>query len=246
MEGLAHVRRRVLAPLWARNVTLAAGIAALTTAAPCAPAGEKSNRWKPRIRAFEAQDRQDFPPKRGILFIGSSSIVGWDLSRHFPHLPVINRGFGGSHLSDAVHYADRIVLPYEPRIILLYAGDNDIAAGKSPQRVLADYRKFVAKVHRALPETRILYIAIKPSIRRWKLVDRMREANASIRAVAAKDERLVFVDVEKPMIGEDGRPREELFRADGLHLNPEGYRLWSDLVRPHLHVPQGPTIRKGS
>ena len=194
------------------------------------------NRWEPKILQFEAMDRRQFPPQDGILFVGSSSIVGWDLAKCFPDLPAINRGFGGSQISDSVTYAGRIVLPYRPKIIVFYAGDNDVAAGKSPRQVLADYREFVAKVHQGLPETRIVYIAIKPSIRRWKLVDKMREANALIEAVAAKDGRLTFVDVDKPMIGDDGKPRGEIFKPDGLHLNPEGYRLWSDLVRPHLKL----------
>jgi lysophospholipase L1-like esterase len=197
---------------------------------------QKQNRWESRIRAFEAQDKKQPPPKEGILFVGSSSIVGWDLKKCFPGLPAINRGFGGSQVADSVHFAERIVLPYRPRVIVLYAGDNDVAAGKTPQQVLADYRAFVNKVHAALPKTRIVFVAIKPSLRRWHLVGKMREANRLIRAAAAKDPRLVFVDVDGPMIGADGKPRPELFRKDGLHLNAAGYKLWSDLVRPHLKL----------
>ncbi|HUT13320.1 MAG TPA: SGNH/GDSL hydrolase family protein [Thermoguttaceae bacterium] len=196
----------------------------------------QENRWEATIGRFEAQDRQASPPEQGILFVGSSSIVGWDVKKHFPDLPVINRGFGGSQIADSVHFAERIVLPYRPKIIVFYAGDNDVASGKSPQRVLADYQSFVAKVHRALPETRIVFIAIKPSISRWQLIDKMREANALIAAVTEKDQRLAFVDVDKPMLGDDGRPRGEIFKDDGLHLNAAGYELWSDLVRPHLKL----------
>jgi len=198
------------------------------------PPGETENRWEPRIRAFEARDREEMPPPGGILFVGSSSIVGWDVKQCFPGLPIVNRGFGGSQVADSLHFAERIILPYRPKIIVLYAGDNDVAAGKSPERVLADYRALVEKIHGALPETRIVFVAIKPSIRRWKLVEPMREANRLIRAVTEKDPRLEFVDIDGPMIGPDGRPRPELFRSDGLHLNAEGYKLWSGLVRPHL------------
>ena len=197
---------------------------------------KQQNRWEPRIRAFEAQDKKRPPPEEGILFVGSSSIVGWNLKKCFPDLPALNRGFGGSQVADSVHFAGRIVLPYRPRVIVLYAGDNDVAAGKKPQQVLADYRAFVNKVHAALPKTRIVFVAIKPSLRRWHLVDKMREANRLIRAAAEKDPRLVFVDVDGPMTGADGKPRPELFRKDGLHLNAEGYKLWSDLVRPHLKL----------
>lgn len=222
-----------------RRVLLVAAILVIATGSLPAQTGKKKeNRWEPNVRRFETQDRQNAPPENGILFIGSSSIVGWHLDECFHGLPVINRGFGGSHLADSVHFAERIVLPYKPKIIVLYAGDNDVAAGKSPRQVLGDYRQFVDKVHRALPNTRIVFIAIKPSIRRWKLVGKMREANKLIRAATEKDGRLVFVDIDEPMIGDDGKPRTELFQKDGLHLNAEGYKLWSDLLRPHLRPEQ--------
>lgn len=207
--------------------------------APAAEArAQQENRWEPKIRQFEEQDRKAMPPAGGILFVGSSSIVGWKVDECFPGLPVINRGFGGSQVADSVHFADRIVLPYRPKVVVLYAGDNDVASGKSPEQVLGDYRQFVEKVHAGLPETRIVFVAIKPSIRRWHLVDKMREANGLVRAASEKDERLVYVDVDGPMIGDDGKPRAELFKPDGLHLNAEGYKLWSALVLPHLKLDQ--------
>lgn len=196
----------------------------------------KENRWESRIRAFEAKDRENPPAKGGVVFIGSSSIVGWHLDECFPNLTAVNRGFGGSEIADSVHFADRILINYEPRVVVLYAGDNDIAHGKSPQQVLADYKAFVAKVQAALPKTRIVFVAIKPSLARWKLVDKMREANRLIREVTEGDPRQVFVDIDRPMIGPDGTPRKELFKPDGLHLNADGYKLWSDMVRPHLAV----------
>ncbi len=192
------------------------------------------NRWEPNIRKFEAQDREASPLEGGVLFVGSSSIVGWDLERHFPDLPVINRGFGGSQIADSIHFAPRIVLPYKPRTVVLYAGDNDINAGKTPQQVLADFREFVGMVHAELPKTKIVFIAIKPSIRRWHLIDPIREANRLVREATVKDDLLGFVDVDPPSIGEDGKPRPELLKPDGLHLNDDGYKLWSSLVRPHL------------
>jgi len=158
----------------------------------------------------------------------------WKLDDHFAELPVINRGFGGSQIADSIQFADRILLPYEPRIVVLYAGDNDVAAGKTPERVLADYRLFVKTVHDRLPKTRIVFIAIKPSIARWRLVEKMRKANSLIRAVTKEDERLSFVDIDTPMIGDDGQPRKDLFLKDGLHLNADGYKLWASLVKPHL------------
>jgi lysophospholipase L1-like esterase len=193
-------------------------------------------RWEPQIAAFEKQDQEQAPPRNGILFVGSSSIRGWKLEEYFAELPVINRGFGGSQIADSVHFADRIVIPHQPRIVVLYAGDNDIAKGKNPQQVAADYREFVRTIHAALPRTSIVFISIKPSLRRWEMVEKMRRANALIQAFSDKDERLRYVGIDAPMIGEDGTPRKELFKSDGLHLNAAGYQLWADALRPHLEI----------
>jgi lysophospholipase L1-like esterase len=144
----------------------------------------------------------------------------------------MNRGFGGSHISDVNHFAGRIVLPYKPKVIVFYAGDNDIAAKKSPQRVLDDYRLFVSLVHAELPKTRVIFIPIKPSPSRWSLWPQMKEANAMIRDFMKKDDRLFFADTATPMLGRDGKPRAELFVEDGLHLNAEGYKLWTDVLTP--------------
>lgn len=191
-------------------------------------------RWEEAIQAFEKQDAEQFPPEDAILFTGSSSIRMWDLKTWFPELKAINRGFGGSHIEDSIYYADRIVLPYRPRIVLLYAGDNDIAGGKSPERVAADFKTFVKAVHKTLPDTRIGFICIKPSIRRWNLIEPMRKANRLIQDFTKTDKRLFYIDIDTPMIGEDGRPKADLFLDDGLHLNEAGYRLWSEIVKRTL------------
>lgn len=208
--------------------------------APASWAAEESNppydpsRWEKNIQAFEAKDKEKPPALGGILFVGSSSIRLWDTEKCFPGLGIINRGFGGSQMEDSVYYAPRIVLPYQPKTIAVYAGDNDIQSGKTPQAVLKDFQQFVKIVHHSLPETRIVYIAIKPSISRWDKVDRMREANHAIRAFAEATEGVEFADIDTPMIGEDGRPRPSLFRDDGLHLNEEGYALWTKILRPFI------------
>ncbi|MBX3436917.1 MAG: hypothetical protein KF861_05470 [Planctomycetaceae bacterium] len=192
------------------------------------------SRWESAIQEFERRDRVSAPAPGGVLFVGSSSIRLWDLATSFPDKELINRGFGGSQIADSTQFAERIVLPYAPRTIVLYAGDNDIAGGKTPCEVLADFQAFVGVIHDHLPETRIVYIAIKPSLKRWNLVHKMRAANALIRSTCEDDERLQFVDIDAPMIGADGRPRPELFVDDGLHLSPAGYELWSRLVRPFI------------
>lgn len=195
---------------------------------------DPSERWEATIKKFEERDKKNLPKKNGVLFVGSSSIRMWKLDRSFPDLNAINRGFGGSEVADSLYYADRIVLKHKPRIIFMYAGDNDIAKGKSPQRVFDDYKKFVAKVHAELPKTKIAYIAIKPSIARWKLVGKMREANTMVREYAEKHDLLSFVDIDTPMMGEDNKPMHGLFIKDGLHLSDKGYEMWTKEVRKHL------------
>ena len=227
MRPMGHIPAR-LAALAGWLLLAATGLAAERAAPPAA------NRWERTIRAMEQRDAKRPPPKREILLCGSSSARGWNVRKHFPDHKVVNRGFGGSQIHDSTHFADRIILPLEPRILLLYAGDNDIASGKAPELVCEHFKLFVAKIHAALPTCRIVFIAIKPSIRRWKLVGKMREANRLIKAVAATDERLDYVDIDTPMIGPDGKPRKELFKPDGLHLNAEGYALWTRLVLPYL------------
>jgi lysophospholipase L1-like esterase len=191
-------------------------------------------RWEKAIAAFEKQDKEKPPPKNAILFAGSSSIRLWNLPKSFPGLDVINRGFGGSQIAESTHFAPRIIIKHQPRLVVLYAGDNDMAVGKSPEQILADFQAFVKTIHKDLPKTRIAFIAIKPSIARAKLSDRQQKANALVAAECKKDDRLVFIDVVKPMLGPDGKPRPELFGKDGLHMNEKGYELWTGLVRPLL------------
>lgn len=191
-------------------------------------------RWEKNMQAFEERDAKTPPPKGEVVFIGSSSIVGWNLPKYFPDLKAVNRGFGGSQIADSVQYADRILIPLEPRIVVFYAGDNDIASGKTPEAVLDDYKAFVAKVHAKLPQARIIYIAIKPSIRRWALWEKMQAANKLIAEHSKGDKRLAYLDIATPMLGPDGKPKPELFVKDGLHLSPEGYELWTGLLRPLL------------
>lgn len=195
---------------------------------------KKARRWEKAIQALEDRDKKTPPPKGAILFAGSSSIVGWKLNQYFPDLQTINRGFGGSRIPDSTEFADRIIIPCAPKIIVFYAGDNDIAGGAAPEKVAEDYKAFVKKIHDALPETKIIFISIKPSIARWKLWDKMQAANRLIAEFTLTDKRLAYVDVGPPMLGEDGKPKPELFVKDGLHLSPAGYELWTKLLLPHL------------
>jgi lysophospholipase L1-like esterase len=220
--------------------TIAISILALLSSLAATPAVAQQadtsfRQWEGDIRAFERSDSAQPPAKHGILFVGSSSIRMWEtLASDFPDLPVINRGFGGSELHDVAHFANRIVLPYKPRVIVVYAGDNDLANGRTPQQVLNDFRRLVRTVHRALPRTRIVFVAVKPSIARWNIIGRIREANTIVRRYTRTDTRVDFADVFTPMLGANGQPRKELFGEDGLHMTREGYELWTRVVRPYL------------
>jgi lysophospholipase L1-like esterase len=191
-------------------------------------------RWEKEIQAIEQRDREKAPPREAVLFAGSSSIRFWDVAKSFPGLAVVNRGFGGSQIADSTHFADRLILKHSPRAVVFYAGDNDIAAGRTPEQVLADFKAFTARIHDGLPKTKIVFLAVKPSPARWKLFDVQQKANALVEAYCKSDGRLLFVDVVKPMLGDDGRPRRELFVLDGLHLNEAGYKLWAELLKPYL------------
>jgi lysophospholipase L1-like esterase len=188
--------------------------------------------------AFEAADKATPPPQDAILFIGSSTIVRWrTLARDFPEHPVINRGFGGSQIADSVFYADRIVIPYRPRLIVLRAGGNDIHAGKSPEQVADDFQAFVERVRAKLPEVRIAYMPINASLLRWANVEREKKANELIKAYIATGKNLDYIDAFEATLGTDGKPRENLFVKDRLHFNDEGYKILTSIVRKHLPLP---------
>jgi len=170
------------------------------------------------------------------VFVGSSSIRLWpDLASAFPNAPVLNNGFGGSTLPDVIYYTPLLVLPYAPRLVVLYAGDNDLAAGRTPEQVLGDYTTFVRLVRQTLPATRVVFISIKPSPSRWALAAPTRAANALIAQAIARDTLAAYVDVFTPMLGASGRPHPELFRADSLHMTPAGYALWRARLTPVIH-----------
>lgn len=191
--------------------------------------------FEKEIKAFEASDQEQPPPKDAVLFIGSSTIRIWkSLPTDFPELTVINRGFGGSQIADSTRYADRIAIPYHPSRIVMYAGDNDLAAGKTPERVLEDFQDFVKKIRSALPDVPITFISIKPSIARWKLVDRIRKANSLIQHFAEGEKNIDFVDIFPAMLGSDGKPRPDLFRPDGLHMSAKGYAILIAALKPRL------------
>jgi lysophospholipase L1-like esterase len=195
------------------------------------------DKWERTIAAFEAEDAKSPPPKDAVLFVGSSSVRLWDLKKSFPELATINRGFGGSQMSDAAKYVQRIITPYKPRLIVLYEGDNDLAAKKTPGDVAADFDRLLKIVRSDLPITPVVVIGCKPSPKRWALIEQQRELNRLLAERCEKDGHAKLLDIEKPMLGEDGEPKADLFREDMLHLNDKGYALWNSLLVPHLQSP---------
>lgn len=193
------------------------------------------DRWQNEIARLIADDVTNPPPAGATVFVGSSSIRLWkSLADDFPGIRTIRRGFGGSELADSVFYAERLVISYRPKTVVLYAGENDLHGGKAPERVAADFVAFREKIHAALPDARILYLAIKLSPSRAKISEQIRQTNALIAADCATDTRCTFVDVSTPLLNAEGLPRPELFLEDQLHLNPSGYAIWNATLAPFL------------
>jgi len=193
--------------------------------------------WESSIRKFEEQDKVKPPKLGGIVFTGSSSIARWEtLVDEMKPLDVINRGFGGSQYSDLNQYAKRIVIAYHPRAVVVYEGDNDLAAGssKTPESVANDARVFVQIIHSALPETWIYIISIKPSKSRLKEWPRMKAANRMIRYFARTQERVQYIDVASAMFDTQGNLRTDLLVEDGLHPTRKCYALWTSIIKPVL------------
>ena len=190
--------------------------------------------WEKEISAMEAKAEKAQYAKGGYLFVGSSSIRMWDLKKSFPGLAPINHGFGGSELSDSIEFAERIVIPFQPKVVFLYAGDNDIGNGKSAEVVVKDFVTFAAKLRAALPETQVVFLPIKPSLKRWDLWPEMKKANGEIEVFTKTMAHLHYLDTVTPMLGADGKPRAELFLSDGLHMTEKGYALWNEVVKTWL------------
>lgn len=196
---------------------------------------EREKIWEQEINAFAEIDRRQTPPENAVLFVGSSSIRLWtNLRSDFPRLKIINRGFGGSRLEDVNFFFDRIVAPYKPRAIVLYAGENDVNDLVEPETVAENYRKFARTVRETLPKTKIFYVSLKPSPSRWKLADAFRKTNKLIKAETEKDKLAQFVDVWTAMLNEKGEPREDIFVSDKLHMNEKGYAVWRGVLARYL------------
>lgn len=201
------------------------------------------DRWRESLDAFAAADKLQAPQPGGVLFVGSSSIRLWNgVETAFQSTPVIKRGFGGSRMLDCARYVEQLVLPYAPKLVVVYAGDNDLAEGRSPQEVLQSYTEFVNQVREVLPDTRIAYLSIKPSPLRASLMAKALETNKLVEAYSASAPNLDYIDIFSRMLDADGRPRADLFAPDALHLNPAGYAVWQSVISSHLVPSAAPAV----
>jgi hypothetical protein len=190
----------------------------------------KPERWQSRVDQMLKQDAQNPPKKNAVMFVGSATIAGWDVKHYFPQFETINRGIGNSLISDATYFADQLVIPFRPSTIVFYSGDNDTAYGMPTEMIADDFRKFVAKIYSALPDTQMVVIAIRPSIARLAVWGAVRAANEQLRAICSADSKLQFVDLTAMLLTADGQPRRELLREDLHHLNKDGFDLISPVV----------------
>ncbi|MGB3850774.1 MAG: SGNH/GDSL hydrolase family protein [Tunicatimonas sp.] len=194
-----------------------------------------AERWEPTIRQFERQDSLNPVEPGAVLFVGSSSIAKWqNVADYFPDQRVLNRGFGGSEFSDLLHYADRVIYPYQPSKIFIYEGDNDLASGESPQQIMDEAKQLRARIRKALGNTPVVFISPKPSVARWELKDQYEALNAQLEAYASREKDTEFADVWTPALDENGRVLTSIFVADSLHLNAAGYRIWQKALAPYL------------
>jgi lysophospholipase L1-like esterase len=196
---------------------------------------QRAKLWDAEINSLTEIDQKQTAPKDSVLFVGNSSIRLWrSLRKDLPDINFINRGFGGSYLADVNYYFEHIITPYKPKQIVLYAGENDINDGKTPENVLADFKTFVSLVRKNFPKTKIYYISLKPSPSRWHLVNKFRETNNLIKTEITKDKNIIYVDVFNAMLNDKGEPQPELYVEDKLHLNEKGYAIWGNILKKGL------------
>lgn len=189
------------------------------------------------IATFKKQDSIVFPSKNAILFIGSSSFTKWkDVQNYFPATPIINRGFGGSTLPDVIRYEKDIIFPYQPKQIVIYCGENDVASSDTitPSTVAARFKQLFTDIRAQLPNVPIAFVSLKPCPSRWKMKDRMIATNLLIKKYLKKKKHTTFISVWKSMLGPDRKPIPEIFIEDNLHMNAKGYAIWQQLIEPHL------------
>lgn len=192
-------------------------------------------RFQKEIEILAGKDNCFSPDQELLLFTGSSSVRMWkDVQEAFPGYHVINNGFGGSHFSDLIYYYDKLIAPYQPDVLFIYEGDNDIASGKKPQSILKEAKQLISMIRSDLPETRIVLISPKPSLARWELKEEYKKLNGMLEELASQTKGVEFADVWEAMVDENGEVYPDLFVDDNLHMNEKGYAIWEKVMARHL------------
>jgi lysophospholipase L1-like esterase len=207
-----------------------------------APPKIEPGRFEADIRSFEAEDKVSPPPSGAVVVTGSSSVRRWHptIEKDLSPLTVIPRGFGGSTMEDALYWIDRVAIAYKPRAVVVYEGDNDTGRYEvAPARIAEQFGAIVERIRAALPMTRVYVISVKPSVARWETWPQAVETNELLKAIAAEDELVTYIDVATPMLQPDGKVMTDIFVEDDLHLNPKGYEIWAEAVRAVLVPAEG-------
>lgn len=200
--------------------------------------GEGPQRWEEAVKKFETRDAQNPVEPGAILFVGSSSIAMWqDIDQYFPDERILNRGFGGSNFEDLIYYTDRLIFPYKPSKVFVYEGDNDIASGDKPKKIMKRAKKLRKMIRKELGDTPVVFISPKPSVARWELKEQYETLNAMLKEYAEQESNTEFADVWTPALGEDGKVVEHIFLKDNLHMNADGYKIWQKALAPYVEAP---------
>ena len=196
---------------------------------------EKMNRFLPEIQKFESLDQANGLTNNSILFTGSSSIRMWNtLTEDMAPMPVLNRGFGGATIPEVLHFMGKYLFQHKPQIIVFYCGENDISEGQSPETVLASFKAFAKIVETRLPQTKLVFISMKPSIARWSLWEKYKTGNALIQEFMSGNPNMLYIESAETMLAVDGKVKEDIFIEDGLHMNAKGYAGWTQQIKPIL------------
>jgi len=192
-------------------------------------------RFEKTIEEFIAYDKKNSSPEKAVLFVGSSSIRLWgNLKEDMDGLIVLNRGFGGAHISDVIYYYDQVIKPHKPSKIVMFCGANDAAAGKTPDVIFSDFKTFYDKVKTDYGHLPIYYISLNPNPNRWEKWPLFQEVNHKIETFCQGQDQLHFVDISKATLGEDGKPLPNIWMKDLLHMNQAGYDIWAKILKPML------------
>jgi len=191
--------------------------------------------WENEITGLEKKAAANPVKKRSIVFTGSSSIRLWEgLPTYFPGKKIVNHGFGGSQTAEVAHFAERLITPFKPKQVVIYVGDNDLAVGKLPEKVFADFQELFTKIRESRPKATVTFISIKPSPSRKQYYAAIQQTNTLIKDFLENQKKAAFVDIYTPMLGQNGKPKPELFRPDSLHMTPAGYDIWAQVLKPYL------------